>query len=109
MSTLWLQAVGVRRRQEHDVPPMRLAFRALGAEAGNPAAAKRRACRSGRVGKRFFAPAKVRRTLEQASQLRDRMFRVQGAPRSQFRGDVEFLPEVQHAHRSAKLQNNDEL
>ena len=103
MSTLWLQAVGVRRRQEHDVPPMRLALRALGAEAGNPAAAKRGTCRSGRLRRRFFAPAKVRRIVEQAPQLRDRMLRMQGAPRSQFRGDVEFLPEVQHAHRSAEL------
>src|SRR5438045_1307587 len=103
MSTLWLQAVGVRRRQEHDVPPMRFALRALGAEAGNPAAAKRRACRGGCLRQRFFAPAKDRRTLEQTPQLRDRMLRMQGAPRSQFRGDVEFLPEVKHKHRPAEL------
>jgi hypothetical protein len=47
MPPLRVQAVGVRRGQEHDVPPVRFALRTFRAEAGDPVSPKRRANRGG--------------------------------------------------------------
>src|SRR5438067_2402486 len=70
-------------------------------EAGGAAPRQRGAGRDAFI--RSIPLPKAGRFLEQAPQLRHRMFRLQSETGDQFRGHLDDLPEVQHAHRSARL------
>ena len=72
-------------------------------EAGSAASPEGRTASSAAPIPRF---SENRRLLDQAPQLDHRVFRLQGHAGSQFRRDLDDLPEVQRAHRPARLQDH---